>query len=117
MLRKHIEVAILLVESGTVYCLLWIVVAALYRADDQDLFGIDSLSGVSDLWTSYAVFLQGGLVPLVAIYPTAIILNRSQVEKEFWNSRGRANHATTTAPMDSGSAEMATNDLPILQKA
>ncbi|KAM5532406.1 hypothetical protein V8D89_013900 [Ganoderma adspersum] len=127
-LRKHVEdsplekVAILLVESGLTYTLLWIVVAALYAAGVQDTLAIFDLLEVTNLWTSYAAFLQGGIVPLVAIYPVAVIilvaLGRSQVDKEFWTSRRRANTASATAPLDSGSAELATHDRhPILEKA
>ncbi|PIL36718.1 hypothetical protein GSI_00407 [Ganoderma sinense ZZ0214-1] len=129
-LRKHLEagmgssrrekVAILLVESGLVYTLLWIVVAALYGAGVQDLFAVFDLLEATNLWTAYAVFLQGGIVPLVAIYPTVVIifvaLGRSQVDKEFWTSRRRT-PATTTAPLDGGPAEMTTHDRhPILEK-
>ncbi|KAM5540003.1 hypothetical protein V8D89_006335 [Ganoderma adspersum] len=74
----------LLVESGMVYCALWIVVLV-WQAGKY--LGIPSHRGDNSFWDVFTVIINGALVPLIAIYPTIIIvivvLNRSHIENSF----------------------------------
>ncbi|KAM5537028.1 hypothetical protein V8D89_009357 [Ganoderma adspersum] len=86
----------LLVESGALYCTLWIVVVVWQTGswmDDPHLQSSFFLSlqvsgkhpaDAGSFWFKGGVLIEGCLVPLIAIYPTAIIvlvaLNKSAVE-------------------------------------
>ncbi|TFK82405.1 hypothetical protein K466DRAFT_500392 [Polyporus arcularius HHB13444] len=73
------KVLALLVESGAVYCVLWMAIVA-YQVTWQ-VQGTDTLPHV-DAFVDY--FIKGCLIPLVGMYPTAIILlvalNKSHFE-------------------------------------
>ncbi|RDX40295.1 hypothetical protein OH76DRAFT_361381 [Lentinus brumalis] len=73
------KVLALLVESGAVYCVLWMAIVA-YQVTWQ-VQGTDALPHV-DAFVDY--FIKGCLIPLVGMYPTAIILlvalNKSHFE-------------------------------------
>ncbi|KAM5536738.1 hypothetical protein V8D89_009577 [Ganoderma adspersum] len=89
----------LLVESGALYCTLWIVVVVWQTGpwmDDPHLQSSFFLSlqvsgkhpaDADSFWFKGGVLIEGCLVPLIAIYPTAIIvlvaLNKSAVENGF----------------------------------
>ncbi|RPD52928.1 hypothetical protein L226DRAFT_473849 [Lentinus tigrinus ALCF2SS1-7] len=73
------KVLALLVESGTVYCVLWAVIVGyqvIWQVQDGDVY--------STLQTYMDYFMKGCLIPLVGMYPTAIILlvalNKSHFE-------------------------------------
>ncbi|KAM5536749.1 hypothetical protein V8D89_009588 [Ganoderma adspersum] len=76
------KVFALLVESGAAYCALWAVVVAWQIGDYQKI--VETNSGNNTFWDIFDVIIKGALVPLIAIYPTIIIvlvaLNRSHVE-------------------------------------
>ncbi|KAI0739950.1 hypothetical protein C8Q80DRAFT_1124230 [Daedaleopsis nitida] len=59
----------LLIESGSVYCILWMLVV-IYQVIWQ-IYG-DAIYPTFNSAVEY--FLKGCLIPLVGIYPTAIIL-------------------------------------------
>ncbi|PIL34469.1 hypothetical protein GSI_03245 [Ganoderma sinense ZZ0214-1] len=73
-----------LVESGMVYCTLWIFVLAWQVGKYK---GIPSHPGDNSFWDIFSIVIDGALVPLIGIYPTVIIvvvaLNRSYVENSF----------------------------------
>ncbi|KAM5540008.1 hypothetical protein V8D89_006340 [Ganoderma adspersum] len=71
------KVLSLLVESGMAYCALW-------GGIDGEAFDIP---GQKDFWDIFTIIVNGTLVPLIAIYPTVIIvlvaLNRSHIADGF----------------------------------
>ncbi|PIL33548.1 hypothetical protein GSI_04171 [Ganoderma sinense ZZ0214-1] len=104
----------LLVESGALYCVLWAVVVAWQIGDYQA--AVETKAGTNTFWDVFGVFIRGALVPLIAIYPTVIIilvaLNRSQVEHGFERdggpeliSPGRLPLSTLTVTVGSVAAE------------
>ncbi|PIL25603.1 hypothetical protein GSI_11351 [Ganoderma sinense ZZ0214-1] len=132
-LKKYVEIGtrvsrlekimVLLVESGIAYCVLWIVIAILLAGlNDQHVYDSHGVLQLTSFWNICAVFVQGGLVPLIAvpvvsgesaytdmaIYPTIIIvvvtLDRSQVEQQFWtaDARSRGTAVETVIAMDDG---------------
>ncbi|PIL26704.1 hypothetical protein GSI_11231 [Ganoderma sinense ZZ0214-1] len=76
------KVFALLVESGAAYCALWAVVVAWQIGDYQT--EVETNAGNNTFWDIFGVIINDALVPLIAIYPTIIIvlvaLNRSHVE-------------------------------------
>ncbi|PIL28078.1 hypothetical protein GSI_09831 [Ganoderma sinense ZZ0214-1] len=76
----------LLIESGAIYSGIWGVVVA-YQVDhylEVNLLNTPSLE-TANFINYFVVIMNGGLIPLIAIYPTVIIvlvtLNRSLVER------------------------------------
>ncbi|PIL24589.1 hypothetical protein GSI_12473 [Ganoderma sinense ZZ0214-1] len=69
----------LLVESGILYCVLWVLVVAFLTLLTIAAFDTQTLP-VADIETHAAYFwfflylIEGALVPLIAIYPTVIII-------------------------------------------
>ncbi|KAM5540170.1 hypothetical protein V8D89_006310 [Ganoderma adspersum] len=84
MVSQMQKVFSLLVESGMIYCALWGVVLA-WQAGEYK--GNVWESGDNSFWNVFNVIMNGALVPLIAIYPTVIIvvvaLNRSHIENGF----------------------------------
>ncbi|KAI0665761.1 hypothetical protein C8Q78DRAFT_995290 [Trametes maxima] len=70
------RVMVLLVESGIVYCILWIVVLAIQAADVLDMLDLmdGSSPGSQSTYSGFAIFFEGCLPALIAMYPTVIIL-------------------------------------------
>ncbi|KAI0808388.1 hypothetical protein C8Q74DRAFT_1233273 [Fomes fomentarius] len=94
MLRKYFaggtamtnveRILILLTESGLTYGIIWIfVVAFQIRVSRGTLF--DNLNDGNSFWSVVQYVVDGGLVPVITIYPMAIIvlvaLQKSQMEK------------------------------------
>ncbi|KAI0640670.1 hypothetical protein C8Q79DRAFT_433078 [Trametes meyenii] len=87
--RTQVErILTLLVESGSVYCIIWTFVLA-YDIDSYITYGRMSIFGVYRPQTKngqflfgFNYFLEGCLIPLIGMYPTMVILlvtlNRSQ---------------------------------------
>ncbi|RDX42096.1 hypothetical protein OH76DRAFT_1475496 [Lentinus brumalis] len=80
------KVLILLTESGIVYGAIWVIVVAYQVGElNQTIYG----SGASTVsyWLIAGYFVDGALVPLIAIYPMFIIvlvaLKKSQMESSF----------------------------------
>ncbi|KAM5546327.1 hypothetical protein V8D89_000453 [Ganoderma adspersum] len=85
----------MLVESGMIYCGIWVLVVAyqagMYaRAPGNDQCLADISCGTKyyhSFWYIFGFINESSLVPLIAIYPTIIIilvaLNRSHVENGF----------------------------------
>ncbi|KAM5545307.1 hypothetical protein V8D89_000920 [Ganoderma adspersum] len=86
---------LLIVESGAIYCAIWVPVVAYQEGmyarnlgDDQCLDDIKCASMYSNsFWYIFGLIFDSALVPLIAIYPTIIIilvaLNRSHIENGF----------------------------------
>ncbi|PIL28054.1 hypothetical protein GSI_09806 [Ganoderma sinense ZZ0214-1] len=76
----------ILIESGAVYCSIWTVIVAyqVTKYYTNNTFSPESKSEVSFL-SIFGVIMSGMFVPVIAIYPTLIIVlvasNRSHVEK------------------------------------
>ncbi|KAI0739960.1 hypothetical protein C8Q80DRAFT_206216 [Daedaleopsis nitida] len=62
----------LLIESGSVYCILWMLVV-IYQVMWQ-IYGDAVSPHTQTVNSAFEYFLQGCLIPLVGMYPTAIIL-------------------------------------------
>ncbi|TBU22115.1 hypothetical protein BD311DRAFT_676841, partial [Dichomitus squalens] len=73
----------ILVESGLVYCTIWMIVIAwqisVYPVFDQNL--------APTFKVQFGDFIDGGLVPIIGIYPAVVIIlvaqNRSHMVKAF----------------------------------
>ncbi|KAM5536737.1 hypothetical protein V8D89_009576 [Ganoderma adspersum] len=85
------HILVLLVESGALYCALWIVVIVWQVGVDNQyirtLIFVQHHHHESSFWAQGGVLIEGCLVPLIAIYPTVIIvlvaLNKSGIENGF----------------------------------
>ncbi|KAH9938868.1 uncharacterized protein BXZ73DRAFT_99930 [Epithele typhae] len=109
-----LKVMILLVESGAIYCGMWIFVVV--YAFMQTFGGVDLQKSASGWYTLSYYLTNGCLIPLVAIYPMVIMilvsLNKSQVSTVVSAPRfDRSNSGTARAsatihlkPMSSSSA-------------
>ncbi|KAI0711776.1 hypothetical protein C8T65DRAFT_181927 [Cerioporus squamosus] len=80
------RILILLTESGLAYGAIWVFVVAYQVGEiDQEIYG-NGASTVS-YWLVAGYFVDGALVPLIAIYPMFIIvvgaLKKSQMETSF----------------------------------
>ncbi|KAI1784824.1 hypothetical protein LXA43DRAFT_190553, partial [Ganoderma leucocontextum] len=84
MVSQTEKVFSLLIESGAIYCALWVMVLA-WQAGTY--MGMGWIAGDNSFWDIFNVIMNGALVPLIAIYPTVIIvlvaLSRSHVESGF----------------------------------
>ncbi|TBU40622.1 hypothetical protein BD309DRAFT_899608 [Dichomitus squalens] len=76
------KVFAMLIESGAVYCALWAFVVVWQAGMYQHSIALHA--GTNTYWDIFGILINGALVPLIAIYPTIIIvlvaLNRSHVE-------------------------------------
>ncbi|TBU27640.1 hypothetical protein BD311DRAFT_696339 [Dichomitus squalens] len=87
------SVLALLVESGALYCALWIVVVVWQVGIDNRFIKNSVMASLKkepprpSFWTVGGVLIEGCLVPLIAIYPTIIIvvvaLNKSPVDNNM----------------------------------
>ncbi|PIL25601.1 hypothetical protein GSI_11349 [Ganoderma sinense ZZ0214-1] len=88
----------LLVESGALYCALWVVILVWQVGDDEGSIRAVIYAQHQHLslsfWTEGGVLIEGCLVPLIAIYPTVIIvlvaLNKSGIKNGFKRDIGGA---------------------------
>ncbi|KAM5536302.1 hypothetical protein V8D89_010038, partial [Ganoderma adspersum] len=93
MVSQTEKVLSLLVESGAIYCAVWILVAAyqtgVYFQNPATQCGATDCqsSYYHSFWYIFGVTMNAALVPVIAIYPTIIIilvaLNRSHMENGF----------------------------------
>ncbi|KAI0744460.1 hypothetical protein C8Q76DRAFT_780169 [Earliella scabrosa] len=77
------RVLVLLVESGSVYALIWVVVSVYQVGVNTGDVYDTSMS--TDFWGVLGLLVSGALVPTIAIYPMAILvlvaLKKSQMEQ------------------------------------
>ncbi|TBU38375.1 hypothetical protein BD309DRAFT_903604 [Dichomitus squalens] len=75
----------ILVESGMVYCTIWIFVVAWQVVVWQSTFSYNDSATAFE--ARFGDFINGGLVPIIAIYPAVVIIlvaqNRSHMVKAF----------------------------------
>ncbi|KAI0793560.1 hypothetical protein C8Q74DRAFT_1243079 [Fomes fomentarius] len=70
----------LLVESGLIYCAIWLLVSIYQLGTNvytiyEDVVDIDYWKDVPvTFWTVMSYFVSGALIPIIAIYPMAIIV-------------------------------------------
>ncbi|KAI0706651.1 hypothetical protein C8Q76DRAFT_801049 [Earliella scabrosa] len=80
------RILILLTESGLVYGAIWLLVV-IYQVGINKGTTYDESTFQGDYWGIIGYFVNGGLVPTIAIYPMAIIvlvaLQKSQMENSF----------------------------------
>ncbi|TBU37042.1 hypothetical protein BD309DRAFT_932923 [Dichomitus squalens] len=71
----------ILVESGMVYCTIWILVVVYQFSYVQTYGSVPAISAVFQ--DAFSLFVDGGLVPIIAIYPAVVIIliaqNRSHM--------------------------------------
>ncbi|KAI0711774.1 hypothetical protein C8T65DRAFT_181872 [Cerioporus squamosus] len=97
--RTSVErILILLTESGLAYGAIWVFVVAYQVGEtNQEIYG-NGASTVS-YWLIAGYFVDGALVPLIAIYPMLIIvvvtLKKSQMESSF----AFTSHFSTDIPL------------------
>ncbi|KAI1790668.1 hypothetical protein LXA43DRAFT_1095270 [Ganoderma leucocontextum] len=74
-------------ESGAFYCAVWAAVVVWHIASDYAAADANAAGNNGSFWAVYGAVISGALVPIIAIYPTVIIilvaLNRSQIEQRF----------------------------------
>ncbi|PIL28062.1 hypothetical protein GSI_09814 [Ganoderma sinense ZZ0214-1] len=103
----------ILIESGAVYCAIWTVVVAYqisnYQYNQSLVPGPNSQVQFLDI---FGVIMNGGLVPVIAIYPTFIIVlvasNKSHVE----NGLIRSTHSIPTFTYSGDTSTTARSENP-----
>ncbi|KAI0808390.1 hypothetical protein C8Q74DRAFT_1233300 [Fomes fomentarius] len=99
MITNVERIMILLTESGLVYGVIWLLVVV-YQVGINvgDAYNNDTFH--ANYWGVIGYFVNGGLVPTIAIYPMAIIvlvaLKKSEMEASMSTHSGAA---TTTIPV------------------
>ncbi|KAM5535321.1 hypothetical protein V8D89_011006 [Ganoderma adspersum] len=100
----------LLVESGALYCAIWGVVVA-FQTGEYRVGHPAATPVTAGFLNVFNVFMAGGLVPLIAIYPASIIvlvaLNRSHVEMGLTQNQNPLKDIDITVPTPHVSAILA----------
>ncbi|KAI0747233.1 hypothetical protein C8Q80DRAFT_829161 [Daedaleopsis nitida] len=88
------RVVILLVESGMVYSAIWLVVTVYQLGvNTGDNYTTSTNADRPDFWTVIGYFVNGALVPVIAIYPMAIIVLVAMKKSQMARAHSFSTHA------------------------
>ncbi|KAI0753972.1 hypothetical protein C8Q80DRAFT_1116841 [Daedaleopsis nitida] len=115
MMTNVERILILLTETGLVYSGIWVVVAIYQIGINQgDLYDSSVSNVASNFWGVVGYFINGALVPTIAIYPMMIIvlvaLKKSQMDRSFESQESGSSTAalSTHIPMSPSLSPTAT---------